>query len=108
MDKKVLFIFYFIFLWGEQLSSTMVSLPNESSLTYLMTLYFCLFCRAILWFLIIREMELVKAYTISSLNYIFMPFLSFILLNEVIQIKYFVGAIFIIIGIYTFSRGEKS
>ncbi|MGL1891551.1 MAG: EamA family transporter [Spirochaetaceae bacterium] len=109
MSKKIplLFTLYFLFLWGGQLSSGKASLePNIVNL-YLIPLYICFFSRAIIWFIILKKMDLIKAYTISSINYLIMPLLSFLVFGELFKPKHFIGGSIIIIGIWIYKMGEK-
>lgn len=111
IKKKVkiplLFILYFAFLWGGQLSSKMASSEISMVNYFLIPLYICFFSRAIIWFIILRNMDLIKAYTISSFNYIFIPFISYYFLGELIQLQHLIGGLFIITGIIFFRIGEQ-
>jgi drug/metabolite transporter (DMT)-like permease len=74
---------------------------------YLIPLYFFFLSRAIIWFLILRNMQLVKAYTFSSINYLFIPFLSHFLLGEDLHMKHLYGGLFIVVGIVVYRIGEE-
>ncbi len=102
-----LFIIYFLFLWGGQLSSALASKGESSLNLFLIPLYFCFFSRAVIWFFILRKMELIKAYTLSSLNYLIVPFLSFFVLEEPLLMKHLLGGVCIAGGIILFSAGEQ-
>lgn len=102
-----LFILYFLFLWGGQLSSAFASQFESSLNLYMVPLYFCFFSRAVVWFFILRKMALIKAYTLSSLNYLIVPFISFLILGESLQIKHLLGGLCIAGGIILYSAGEQ-
>lgn len=70
-------------------------------------MYGCLFSRAAVWFLILKEMDLIKAYALSSVNFLVIPLLSRLFLGEILQLKYLFGALLIIPGILLFALGEK-
>jgi drug/metabolite transporter (DMT)-like permease len=104
--KTLLFVLYFILLWGGQLSSKRASEELTLVNIYFIPLYLCFFSRAIVWFLILKNMGLIKAYTISSINYLFMPLISFFIFGELLQSKHFIGGLFIISGIIIYRVGE--
>lgn len=103
----LLFVLYFLFLWGGQLSAKTVSSQDSMLNFYIIPLYFFFLSRAIIWFLILKKMDLIKAYTISSINYLFIPFISYFTLKEPLKFKYVLGGGFIIIGIIIFRIGES-
>lgn len=107
-DIKILtlYILYFLFLWGGQLSSYWLSLEDSLINTYFVLLYIFFISRAVTWFLILRKMDLIKAYTISSINYLFIPLLSYVVLGEHIEPKHIIGGLFIITGIIVYRFGE--
>lgn len=107
IKNTLLFLLYFLFLWGGQLSSARSALEASMVNIYLIPLYFCFFSRAIVWFLILKKMDLIKAYAISSINYLFIPILSFIVFGELFNPKHIVGGLLIITGIIFFRVGEK-
>lgn len=107
IKNSLLFLLYFLFLWGGQLSSARSALEPVVVNIYLIPLYFCFFSRAVIWFFILKKMDLIKAYTISSINYLFIPILSFFAFGELLNPKHFIGGLFIITGIIFFRVGEK-
>ncbi|MBN2657112.1 MAG: hypothetical protein JXR86_08635 [Spirochaetales bacterium] len=102
-----LFILYFSFLWGGQLSSAGAALEGNFLNFWTGLMYVFLLSRGFLWVLILKEMDLIKAYALSSVNFIIIPLLSRFFLHEDLELKYLIGAIFIIPGILLFALGEK-
>ena len=103
----VLFLFFFLFQWGGQLSAALASKEAAYINPYLISLYFCFFMRAIIWFILLRNMSLVKAYTLSSISYLVIPTLSFFILREPFVLKHLYGGLLIIFGIILFGSGEQ-
>ena len=56
---------------------------------------------------ILRDMKLVTAYSLSSLGYLVIPVLSFLLLGEPLQMKHGYGGVLILAGITLFGLGEQ-
>lgn len=108
MRKAFLFILYFLFLWAGQLSSAAAAGRDSLISPYTFLLYLFFFSRAFVWFFLLREMDLIKAYSISSLNYFLIPLLSRFFLGEQLRIQYFIGSLFITGGVILFAMGEKN
>lgn len=102
----LLFTLYFILLWCGQLSSAMAAQGSSVVNIFMIPLYFCFLSRAFVWFLILRKLDLIKAYTLSSINYLIIPVLSFFVLGEPFDMKHILGGIFIITGIIIYRMGE--
>lgn len=106
-NNYILFTLYFLFLWGGQLSSALAARGVSSLNPYVILLYVCFFSRAVIWFFILRKMDLIKAYTLSSFNYLIIPFLSYFILGEALQWKHLLGGLFIAGGIILFAAGQQ-
>ena len=107
-NKKIfLFLFFFAFQWGGQLSAAGASRSGDSFSFYLILLYLCFLIRGGIWLFILKDMRLVAAYSLSSLGYLVIPFLSFILLGEPLQMKHGYGGVLILAGITLFGLGEE-
>jgi len=104
---SVLYILYFLFLWGGQFSSAFAARQDSGLNVFLIPLYFCFFSRAVIWFLILRRMALVTAYTLSSINFLIIPFLSLFILGEPLLLKHLLGGLCIVTGIVLYGAGEQ-
>ncbi|MBB6479768.1 hypothetical protein [Spirochaeta isovalerica] len=103
----ILFSLYFLFLWAGQLSSGQAALRGVFLNYWTALMYLCLFFRGFIWILILKKMDLIKAYALSSVNFLIVPLLSRFFLKENLELKYLLGASLIIPGILLFALGEK-
>ena len=59
---------------------------------------------SIIWILLLRNIELSRAYPFQSFSFILVPLLGFIIFNEQLSIPYFIGTIFILFGIIIIAK----
>jgi len=103
----ILFMFYFLFLWGGQFSAALTARSISRINIYLLPLYGCFLGRAVVWLFILRGMDIIKAYTLTSLNYLIIPFLAGVFLGEEPGWNKFLGGLIIAGGIILYSVGEQ-
>jgi len=103
----ILFSLYFLLLWTGQLSSARAALAGGFLTPWTAVMYLCVFSRGYIWLLVLKEMDLIKAYALSSINFLIIPLLSRFFLREELDLKYLTGALLIIPGILLFASGEK-
>ncbi len=101
----ILFALFFLFQWSAQYAAS--SLSGGGSRLYLVLMYGGFFMRALVWIEILRDMKLISAYSISSLSYLIIPFLSWKLTGEEYKSSYLLGGVLILAGILIFSVGEQ-
>ena len=59
---------------------------------------------SIIWIMLLRNIELSRAYPFQSFSFILVPLLGFIIFNEQLSIPYFIGTIFILFGIIIIAK----
>lgn len=103
----LLFTAYFLFLWGGQYSAALASQTPARLSLYLISLYLFMLSRAFLWFLILRRLPLITAYTLTSLNYLLIPLLARVFLGETPGRQHLAGGLIIAAGIILYGWGEQ-
>lgn len=101
----LLFILFFTFQWMAQFAAGKMALSGHKA--YFILMYFGFFSRAMVWVEILRDMRLISAYSISSLSYLLVPLLSWLLLAEPYKLSHLLGGGLILAGIIVFSLGEQ-
>jgi len=107
LKKTVLFLLFFLFQWGGQLSAAAASRSGEPWSLYLIPVYICIFSRGAVWLVVLRDMKLGTAYSLSSLGYLVIPVLSYIVLKEPLVQTRTLGGLMILAGITLFGLGEQ-
>ena len=104
---KIIFLFFlfFAFQWAAQYGSGRLAAGGPVYFTLL--IYGGFFLRSLIWMEILRDMRLISAYSISSLSYLLVPLMSWLVLGESYKTSYAVGGILILAGISIFSVGEQ-
>ncbi len=84
-------------------------IKNGNSLinTYSLLSYTCLLLRGVLWIWVVRNLRLVFAYPILSLNYILVLAASAVLFGEAITVFNAAGAFLIAAGVILTGMGER-
>ena len=103
----LLFFLFFLFQWGGQLSAAAASGAGGKAAFFLIPLYLCFLFRGFIWLFILRDMKLGLAYSLSSLGYLVIPFLSRILLGEPFRGSFIPGGLLILAGITLYGRAEQ-
>lgn len=101
----VLFLLFFSFQWSSQFAAA--QLAEKSSLFFLILMYGGFFLRSLIWVEILRDRQLISAYSLSSLSYLVIPVISWYLLGEEYKSSHFTGGILILAGITVFAIGEQ-
>jgi hypothetical protein len=102
-----LFLLFFLLQWGGQLAAAGASQAGKEVGLYLILLYSCFMLRGLIWIVILRAMTLSWAYTLSSLSYLIIPILSFLVFHESLWPRYLWAGLFILAGISLFGMGEQ-
>ncbi len=105
--KVLLFILFFLFQWSGQFFAAAASRSNSPFSLYLIPMYCCLFIRGGIWLYLLNEMRLGLAYSLSSIGYLVIPLLSYLILGERIQIKHLSGGALILAGITLYGIAEQ-
>lgn len=86
-----------------------MAINNGDSLlnTYSLLSYTCLLLRGVLWIWVVRNLRLVFAYPILSINYILVLAASAVLFGEAITVFNAAGAFLIATGVILSGMGER-
>ena len=68
---------------------------------------FCYGSSTLLWIYLLQKLPLSYAYPFVAIGFVLIPIFSFFIFNEVLKFQYFVGVIFIILGILIISLTGK-
>jgi drug/metabolite transporter (DMT)-like permease len=104
---KIIFLFFlfFAFQWAAQYGSA--RLASGGAVYFTLLIYGGFFLRSMVWIEILRDMRLISAYSISSLSYLLIPFMSWLFMGESYKSSYAVGGFLILAGVSVFSIGEQ-
>lgn len=61
----------------------------------------------VVWMYVLRFIELNKIYPYMALTFIFVPIMSYFFYSEKLSMQYFLGLIFIVVGIYIITKGNN-
>jgi drug/metabolite transporter (DMT)-like permease len=59
---------------------------------------------SIIWIILLRNIELSRAYPFISLSFILVPLLGFAIFNEQLSLPYFIGTMFILVGVMIIAK----
>lgn len=59
---------------------------------------------SIIWIMLLRNIELSRAYPFQSFSFILVPLLGYIIFNEQLSLPHFIGTIFILFGIIIIAK----
>ncbi len=79
---------------------------NQIINVFIISGYFLLVCRGLIWIFILREIKLSVAYPFISITYILILAISHCLFDEPITPQKIIGALFLIGGIFCIGLGE--
>lgn len=105
LKTTLLFFLFFAFQWAAQYGSA--RLAAGGALYFSLLIYGGFFLRSMVWIEILRDMRLISAYSISSLSYLLIPFMSWLFMGESYKSSYAVGGFLILAGVSVFSIGEQ-
>lgn len=94
-----------------KIGASYISITNFNVLQFLniftIISVFCLITRGILWFFLFMKFDLAFVYPFMSVSYIFILIISCILFNEELTVGKIIGSLFITLGVFFVSLGEK-
>ena len=67
----------------------------------------CYGASTLLWIYLLQKLPLSYAYPFVAIGFVLIPIFSFFIFNEVLKFQYFVGVVFIILGILFISLTGK-